>query len=591
MWRPGTGAPERGRCASKSVPYCGSIGRAVPATLCAASQSSLAPLYPVKQRLALDPNRMLTEKNGRQDHANHNESSALPLDDCDEAARIPSVPRVAKGMASQHSAHPWPAVSLIPGSRRRLQQRKSRTNRSFLGSYSTKQQLRSRRQVPPPPPLLPRCRTFQRMLRVRPRLRKWIARTWHFGMCSSTATLTPRHSHSHRSDSQPSRPGPQKTPSFPTTSLAERMAALRASGLSGATTGPAGPGARRTAVSPPRSPDSLPSPPISGPSRTLRQSATPISPSTSPRVQKGDLVADDAVERSGSAPPILPYSQVQEPAKVWEESALQFRPDGGAAIDQRENGVSDRGPAGGVDVAPSRSRAEEDEPASPTQFESAFPSLDDFEKRIDPADLGNMAATRTRSSTVSSDTFQLPSVPTSDPGSAPASSSSSSNAGKPTRRAPPPHPPKPQYLDEQTFRREQQQRADQMAKHAAGLNNTPLSTAPTAPGRVDVPSVLVPGRRSSATTPASPVGAGQVAPPLPVGPRKGLKIPFATEVRPLELWQYIQTSQAEDGEGPRVLLLDVRSREEYERGRVRGESVCLEPIVFRNGCVASEVRI
>ncbi|GAA5871076.1 hypothetical protein JCM3774_005104 [Rhodotorula dairenensis] len=284
-----------------------------------------------------------------------------------------------------------------------------------------------------------------------------------------------------------------------------------------------------------------------------------------------------------AAPPILPYSKVQEPAKVWEESALQFRSDGGTPIEQPENGVSDRGPAGGVDVAPTRSRAEEaNEPPSPTQFEDTFPSLDDFEKRIDPADLGNLAPSRTRSSTVSSDTFQLPSVPTSDPGSAPASSSSS-NASKPTRRAPPPHPPKPQYLDEQTFRREQQQRADHMAKHAAGLGNTPLSTSPPNSGRIDVPSALVPGRRSSATAPASPVVSGQATPPLPAGPRKGLKIPFATDVRPLELWQYIQTPQSENGEGPRVLLLDVRSREEYERGRVRGETVCLEPIVLRNG--------
>lgn len=85
------------------------------------------------------------------------------------------------------------------------------------------------------------------------------------------------------------------------------------------------------------------------------------------------------------------------------------------------------------------------------------------------------------------------------------------------------------------------------------------------------------------TVPSPPGGAAIVSQPLPAGPRHGLKIPFATDVRPLELWQYIQTSKAESGEGPRVLLLDVRSREEYERGRVRGETVCLEPIVLRNG--------
>ncbi|GAA5981709.1 hypothetical protein JCM10908_004573 [Rhodotorula pacifica] len=416
-----------------------------------------------------------------------------------------------------------------------------------------------------------------------------------------STSITPTASTSnaiHRPDPPLSRPGPQKTPSFPTTSLAERMAALRASGLSGATSSAPPPSSRRpSATSPPDSPQRPPSPPLSGPSRTLRQSATPVSPSASPRIQKGDLVADDAIERSGSAPPILPYSQVQEPAKVWEESALQFRPDGGAPIGQRTNGVSDRGPAGGVDVGPTRSRTQqEDAPSSPSGFDDAFPSLDDFERRIDPverridpADLGNLGPSRTRSSTGSSSLFQLPSVPTSDPGSAPHIPAASSSATQPSRRAPPPHPPKPQYLDEQTFRREQQERADAMAKRAAGLDSTPLSTSPHSMGRNELPSALVPGR--SPAPPPQPLsgGSGQAALPPPAEPRKGLKIPFATEVRPLELWQYIQTSKAESGEGPRVLLLDLRSREEYERGRVRGETVCLEPIVLRNGVRSADI--
>ena len=122
-----------------------------------------------------------------------------------------------------------------------------------------------------------------------------------------------------------------------------------------------------------------------------------------------------------------------------------------------------------------------------------------------------------------------------------------------------------------------------MAKHAAGRGHTPPATYASTQGRMDLPSALVPGRRSSANAQSPSGGAGVVALPLPAGPRHGLKIPFATDVRPLELWQYIQTSKAESGEGPRVLLLDVRSREEYERGRVRGETVCLEPIVLRNG--------
>jgi ubiquitin carboxyl-terminal hydrolase 8 len=30
-------------------------------------------------------------------------------------------------------------------------------------------------------------------------------------------------------------------------------------------------------------------------------------------------------------------------------------------------------------------------------------------------------------------------------------------------------------------------------------------------------------------------------------------------------------------------MLDVRSRDEYDAGRIRGETVCLEPVVLRDG--------
>lgn len=334
------------------------------------------------------------------------------------------------------------------------------------------------------------------------------------------------------------------------------MAKLRASGLPGATSTKA-----------PPSPPSSPKRP-SGSAHSPRQTAVPLSPvAPTPRAPRtGDAVADNAGGRSGSAPPVLPPSQVQDPATVWEDSSVQFRREGGTPIAGRQKGVVDRGPAGGVGVAPDHG-----EPPSPSssQFATSFPSLDDFERGIDSKD--------------PSSAYSFPSVPSFDPGATP---------GRPAR-PPPPHPPKPRHLDERTFAREQTERADAMARAAAshGPSTQPPPQSSTT-NRASLPSALVPGggqapsavapspgssRRPSASTPLPP----------PTSASRPFKIPFANDVRPAELWQYLQTSKAETGEGPRVLLLDLRTREEYERGRIRAETVCLEPIILRDGCVLS----
>ncbi|GAA6049617.1 hypothetical protein JCM3770_005037 [Rhodotorula araucariae] len=379
---------------------------------------------------------------------------------------------------------------------------------------------------------------------------------------SSAAGLSmPEHTNGTRTDASTSRPAPHKPPSFPTASLADRMAKLRASGLSVAT-------AANPQLSPPPSPKRP-----SSPTRSPRQTAKPLSPTaSSPRAPRtGDDVADNAGERSGSAPPVLPFSNVQEPATVWEDSALQFRREGGAPIASRQKGVVDRGPAGGVGLAPDRG-----EPPSPSaNFATAFPSLDDFERGI-----GSSAVTsEPRSATSSS--YSFPSVPSFDLATA---------SSRPVR-PPPPHPPKPPHLDERTFIREQKERADAMANLAAGQSGSSVPSSSTT--RTSLPAALVPGSGKAVASASSASSSRRPSAPTPLPPptssSKSFKIPFAADVRPAELWQYLQTSKAETGDGPRVLLLDLRTREEYEYGRVKAETVCLEPIILRDGIRSSDI--
>ncbi|GAA5843592.1 hypothetical protein JCM11251_007125 [Rhodosporidiobolus azoricus] len=379
--------------------------------------------------------------------------------------------------------------------------------------------------------------------------------------------------------SVPARPETVKTPSYPTTSLADRMAALRASGLSSAdpTAGPSRTLDQPTsssscAISSPKR-SSTPSLPSSSPRSTA--SATLRSPPASPRVRKGDLVADNGGARTGSAPPVLPYSEVQDPATVWEQDALQFRREGGTPIAKRENGVVDRGPAGGVGAAPEERGPHSELSASASPTRTSFPSLEDFEQQV------NRISTAS-SSSPSGSSFpslpSLPSVPSSDPSTQPR-----------PPRPPPPKPPQPKNVDAATFERQQRERQDALQKQAALYSNSTSresSTATAAPARSGHPAARAPGR----SAPAPPTASSSSSPlPPPNASTRSFNIPFSTEVRPLELWQYLQTAKGEKGEGPRVLLLDVRSRGEYERARIKGETVCMEPVSLRNNIKSTEI--
>ncbi|GAA5972282.1 hypothetical protein JCM3765_003215 [Sporobolomyces pararoseus] len=329
-------------------------------------------------------------------------------------------------------------------------------------------------------------------------------------------------------------------------SIAERMAKLRASGAAGAT--PLQPSNRASSSSTTSSRPSNPpetfsahSPPAKPPKPLgLSNGRTPPD---SPGVIAWDLVEDSALQRTGSAPASFAQSEVRESSPTHDFPT--------------SNGIVNRGPAGGVDVAPNRStpyRAA-DELENPDKF----PSLDDFERRVN----GNGSQ-----STLLNGSF--PSVPSFDPSPAANSMPSSST----TSRHPPPQPPKPQLLDRETFEREQRERAEKMAKLAASMNGNSLHLS------------------SDTSTPHSSIRRPSTSSPLPpptASSSKEFHIPPSVEVRPSQLFDYLKTTKSESGQGPRVLLLDVRSREEYDGGRIRGETVCLEPIVLRDGITSSQI--
>lgn len=75
--------------------------------------------------------------------------------------------------------------------------------------------------------------------------------------------------------------------------------------------------------------------------------------------------------------------------------------------------------------------------------------------------------------------------------------------------------------------------------------------------------------------PDSPVDSRR---PHAAAPRKDFHLPFTTEISPSQLYEYLAAD-----DGPRVLLLDVRTRDEFERGRIIGDNVCIEPLVLRQG--------
>lgn len=324
------------------------------------------------------------------------------------------------------------------------------------------------------------------------------------------------------------------------------MAALRAHGVTGTTS------ARTSGPRPMAAPPAVYKPPpasITSSGGSASQASQYLSQSPTTTSARGDLVEDSAIQRSGSAPAVIPLTD--------EDGSHGFMSHGSTLVAQTSNGQ--------IETTRRSVDSRYDEVASlpsPTDFRTNFPSLDDFERTV-PVER--------------SEEVQLPSVPTAKP-----SATASQSAGD--HRSLPP-PPRPFEMDAREFDR--QQRIHSEAMTSLGGQPKPANGPP--PPRKDLPSSLIPGQSSRTSQSISTVRPSQAPSPRPRLPpptassSKNFDLPPTAEIAPVQFYNYLSSSQARKGDGPRVLLLDLRSREEFERGRIMGETLCLEPVVLRPG--------
>lgn len=390
-----------------------------------------------------------------------------------------------------------------------------------------------------------------------------------------------------KADTQSRRPPTDERPadSPPLNSIEDRLAALRARGVDSTSTlsRPAAPRPNNPPpvayIPPPAALTSSPrqpaltapgSPPIPRKPVSLQGHSPPPSPKA--RV-KGDCVEDSAMQRTGSAPPAIQRSESgrSDPFDGMGSEMDQALPNG--AVEDTRMGGSRR--ESGSAKGPSSPYEQVASLPSPTTFTNFFPSIDDFEKTVPGGSSSNGE-------------IAFPSIPSSLPSTSPTQDVRSSL----------PPPPRPFELDTGDSVRDRKEKSATAASlGGAGLASSPSQEAAATAGRSELPPSLVPGGVSQASsshyTNSSPVPPIVTATPSrsplppPTSTSQSFSIPFTTEVSPTSLYSYLVTAQAEAGKGPRVLLLDVRSRDEYDRGRVMGESVCLEPVVLRPGCVKS----
>lgn len=176
---------------------------------------------------------------------------------------------------------------------------------------------------------------------------------------------------------------------------------------------------------------------------------------------------------------------------------------------------------------------------SPSSLNSAFPSIDGFEASFPSPSLP---------SAVEEAGYSFPAVPDLDP-----------------RKKPPlPPPPRPFDIDLEQLRKQRLEESELESRERGRTNGTQSSKS--LPNGIHRPTAV----------PAS------TRPPLPSQPTANVvpktPIPFANDVTPAALYNFLVA-----GNTARVLLLDVRTKEEFERGRIIGNVVCLEPITIRPG--------
>lgn len=175
---------------------------------------------------------------------------------------------------------------------------------------------------------------------------------------------------------------------------------------------------------------------------------------------------------------------------------------------------------------------------SPASLNSAFPSIDGFEASFPSPAL---------SSAADESGYHFPAVPDLNPG----------------KKPPLPPPPRPFDLDLEQHRKQRLEDSEVENRERAKTNGAPpkqpLPNGIHRPTAVPAPRPPLPSQPTASVRPKAP-------------------IPFANDVTPAALYNFLAA-----GNTSRVLLLDVRTKEEFERGRIMGNVVCLEPITIRSG--------
>lgn len=220
---------------------------------------------------------------------------------------------------------------------------------------------------------------------------------------------------------------------------------------------------------------------------------------------------------------------------------------------------------------------------SPSEFESSYPALDTWER----------------------DT-RFPSAPSHLPGNQAQQTGGGSGSGPRRPLPPPPAPPSDVDLGRSDVPHPFPERVSASAPKPAYTPSSGSADAATSKrSSVAVPTALRPG-----TTPPVPGASGYPKPaparptqvssaasgePVPTSGRSKPPLPFSNHVTVEDLWAYLNPTfeSVTDADGSTrlvkrpahsVLLLDLRSREEFEQGRIKAaDVVCLEPITIKTG--------
>lgn len=370
----------------------------------------------------------------------------------------------------------------------------------------------------------------------------------------------------------------------------------------------------------PTAPDAPPPPAEPGPAKQLRSNpsehggaAAALAKATI--LPPPDQQAPESTPASGSATPVL----ANRSAENGEQDHAATLSDRLAALRTGTASLSFESVATGKrlsePVVPSRPPHThlEDKDSLPTvsQFAQQYPTLDEFD---------------------SNNPSPLPSAPTADPshgeensGMFPAPPSHApGGSGDSAKRRPLPHPPappndlalgrdvpKPFSLAETSSSSSSSSRPSSIAGLPSSSSNSSLALSGTnksAASNLARPPSLVPGspRSAAAPKPKQLIDSGNAS-----SNSGRMALPRGNHIKVEELWQLLNpgfervtvNASSSDGEaetrmvrkkGPRLLLLDFRSRDDFEAARIvpggSSESVCLEGgVILRRGMTSADI--